>query len=148
MTLPPFLWFKLFNNFHKTLSRVEPTIGITCIDKHTTFWYLLHHRAKHTHSRLGVCADSTERPLLVYTKYGCRWKLSPKIIPSTPLDAKTCMVISHLRISDTHQSNMWFPTIWYFVSVDSDEPVQPPFKLNNSKWCSVSSLIVIDYSSD
>ena len=23
--------------------------------------------------------------------------------------------------------------------VDSDEPVQPPFKLRNSKWCSVSS---------
>ena len=27
------------------------------------------------------------------------------------------------------------------TSVDSDEPVQPPFKLRNSKWCSVSSLI-------
>ena len=23
--------------------------------------------------------------------------------------------------------------------VDSDEPLQPPFKLRNSKWCSVSS---------
>ena len=31
---------------------------------------------------------------------------------------------------------------------DSDEPVQPPFKLRNSKWCSVSSLIVIEYLSD
>ena len=28
-----------------------------------------------------------------------------------------------------------------------DEPVQPPFKLRNSKCCSVSSLIVIEYSS-
>ena len=35
-----------------------------------------------------------------------------------------------------------------FTSVDSDEPVQPPFKLWNSKWCSVSSLTVIEYSSD
>ena len=26
------------------------------------------------------------------------------------------------------------------TSVDSDEPVQPPLKLRNSKWCSVSSL--------
>ena len=34
------------------------------------------------------------------------------------------------------------------TSVDSDEPVQPPFKLRNSKWCSVSSLTVIEYSSN
>ena len=32
--------------------------------------------------------------------------------------------------------------------IDSDEPVQPPFKLRNSKWCSVSSITVIGYSSD
>ena len=35
-----------------------------------------------------------------------------------------------------------------FTSVDSDEPVQTPFKLRNSKRCSVSSLTVIEYSSD
>ena len=34
------------------------------------------------------------------------------------------------------------------TSVDSDEPVQPPFKLRNSKWCSVSCLTIIRYSSD
>ena len=33
-----------------------------------------------------------------------------------------------------------------FDSVDSDEPSQPPFKLRNSKWCSVRSLIFIKYS--
>ena len=33
------------------------------------------------------------------------------------------------------------------TSVDSDEPVQPPFKLRNSKWCSISSLIFREYSS-
>ena len=33
-------------------------------------------------------------------------------------------------------------------SADSDKPVQPPFKLTNSKWCSVSSLTVIEYSSN
>ena len=33
----------------------------------------------------------------------------------------------------------------FFSSVDSDEPVQPPFKLRNSKRYSVSSLIVIEY---
>ena len=34
------------------------------------------------------------------------------------------------------------------TSVDSGEPVQPPFKLRNSKWCSVSILTVVEYSSD
>ena len=29
------------------------------------------------------------------------------------------------------------------TSVDTDVPVQPPFKLRNSKWCSVSSLTLI-----
>ena len=32
--------------------------------------------------------------------------------------------------------------------VDSDEPLQPPFKLRNSKWCSVSSLTIIEYTCD
>ena len=32
--------------------------------------------------------------------------------------------------------------------VDSDEPVQPPFKLRNSKCCLASSLTVIEYSSN
>ena len=31
---------------------------------------------------------------------------------------------------------------------DSDKPRQPPFKLRNSKWCSVSSLTITEYSSD
>ena len=34
------------------------------------------------------------------------------------------------------------------ISVDSDEPVQPHFKLRNSKLCSVSSFTVVEYSSD
>ena len=34
------------------------------------------------------------------------------------------------------------------TSVDSDEHVQPPFKLTNSKRCSVSSLTLIEYSSN
>ena len=35
-----------------------------------------------------------------------------------------------------------------FTSVDSDEPVQPPFNHRNSKCCSVSSLTLLEYSSD
>ena len=34
------------------------------------------------------------------------------------------------------------------TSVDSDKPLQPPFKLRNFKSCSVSSLTIIEYSSD
>ena len=30
------------------------------------------------------------------------------------------------------------------TSVDSGEPLQPLFKVRNSKWCSVSSLTVIE----
>ena len=30
------------------------------------------------------------------------------------------------------------------TNVDSDESLQPPFKLRNSKWCSVSSLTNIE----
>ena len=36
----------------------------------------------------------------------------------------------------------------FLTSVDSDEPVQPSAKLRNSKFCSVSNLTVIEYSSD
>ena len=41
-----------------------------------------------------------------------------------------------------------FQQFHILTSVDSDEPVQPPFKLRNSKWRSVSSLTIIEYSSD
>ena len=34
------------------------------------------------------------------------------------------------------------------TSVDSDEPLHPPFKLRNYKWRSVSSLTIIEYLSD
>ena len=34
------------------------------------------------------------------------------------------------------------------TSVDSDKPVQPLFKLRNSKWCSFNSLTLIEYSSN
>ena len=32
--------------------------------------------------------------------------------------------------------------------VHLDDPLQPPFKLRNSKLCSVSSLTIIEYSRD
>ena len=38
---------------------------------------------------------------------------------------------------------MRFQTTWHFDKGDSTEPVQPPFKLRNYKWCSVSSLTIV-----
>ena len=34
------------------------------------------------------------------------------------------------------------------TKVDSDEPLQPSFKLGHYKWCLVTSLTIIEYSSD
>ena len=41
-----------------------------------------------------------------------------------------------------------FQQFYILTSVDSDEPLQPPVKLRNSKWCSVSSITIIEFSSD
>ena len=41
-----------------------------------------------------------------------------------------------------------FNNVAFFTSVDSDKPLQPPFRLRNSKWYSVSSFTIIEYSSD
>ena len=41
--------------------------------------------------------------------------------------------------------DIWFQQCGILTSVDSDEPVQPPFKLRNFKWCSISSLTLIEY---
>ena len=50
-------------------------------------------------------------------------------------------------------SNIWavthdFQQCGILTSVDSDEPVQPTFKLRNRNWGLVSSLTVIEYLSD
>ena len=47
-------------------------------------------------------------------------------------------------LGDQMSRDMWFPSMWHFDKcIDSDEPVQPPFKLRTSKRCSVSSLTLI-----
>ena len=59
-------------------------------------------------------------------------------------------VLAHLCFA---ADNIWavtcdFQQCGILTSVDSNEPVQPPLKLRNSKWCLVSSLIFIEYTSD
>ena len=41
-----------------------------------------------------------------------------------------------------------FQQCGFLTSVDSDEPVQPPFKLGSSKGCSVISSTLIEHVSD
>ena len=53
--------------------------------------------------------------------------------------------INHQRI----EAVAWdFQQCGILTSADSDQPVRPTFKLRNSKWCSVSILTFIEYSSD
>ena len=64
-----------------------------------------------------------------------------KTLPST---CKTCRNINKHNWAATCD----FQQCGILTSVDSDEPVQPPFKLRNSKWCLVSSLTLVEYTSD
>ena len=61
--------------------------------------------------------------------------------------------VHSLLPNDNFFNNIWAATCDFqqcgiLTCVNSDEPVQPPFTLRNSKWCSVCSLTVIEYSSD
>ena len=70
---------------------------------------------------------------------------------------KTCFLVSrpwviliHLCLASYFKNKitlmsrgMRFQTTWHFDKGDSTEPVQPPFKLRNYKWCSVSSLTIV-----
>ena len=79
----------------------------------------------------------------------------------------TCLFVSLARslgrsLNTAYQSRVqthsashgkWAATCDYqqcgvLTSVDSDEPMQPPFKLRNSQWCSISSLTLIKYFGD
>ena len=42
----------------------------------------------------------------------------------------------------------WFPTMWHFDKWRLRRACAASFKLRNSKWCSASSLTIIEYSSD
>ena len=104
--------------------------------------------------------------------------ITPTSIPQTDQFRHSNQVIPHITGVRSYASNIFFISnnyisigwitengtswnwniIWavtcafqqcgILTSVDSDEPVQPRFKLRNSKWCSVNSLKVIKYSSD
>ena len=62
-------------------------------------------------------------------------------------------VLTHVSTFIKADNTKWavacdFQQFNILTRVDLDEPVQHPFKLRNSIWCSVSSLTAIEYSSD
>ena len=60
----------------------------------------------------------------------------------------TLLILSYVQVKTLISRGMRFPPNGILTSADSDEPVQPPFRLRYLKWCSVSSLTLIGYSSD
>ena len=56
-----------------------------------------------------------------------------------------CLINSSIKI---WAATCDFQQCGILTCVESDEHVQPPFKLRNSKWCSASSSIFIEFSSD
>ena len=74
-----------------------------------------------------------------------QWHLKRKNFNSLHA-GKFFMIFFHLLIFEPW--HVIFQQCGILTSRDSDEPVQPPVKLRNAKWCSVSSLTVVEYSSD
>ena len=50
--------------------------------------------------------------------------------------------------SGQNESRRDFQQCGILTSVDTDDPMQPPFKLRNTKWYSASSLTLIENSCD
>ena len=97
--------------------------------------------------------------LLVRNRQASRWT---QIIGDITLETVTWnndrQNTETLSKGEVRLQHWLFKSIWvsacdfqqcgFLTCIDSEEPLQPPFKLRNSKWCSVSSLTIIDYSSD
>ena len=59
------------------------------------------------------------------------------------------LVMQRLRLWHWFMSRaMWFTTMWYFDTCRPTRACAATSKLRNYKWCSISSLRVIEYSSD
>ena len=75
--------------------------------------------------------------------------MSKQLDPQPPGNCK--VPLEHLKrivIFEIWAVTCNFQQCCVLTSVNSNEPVQPPFKLRNSKWCSFSSLTLIENSSD
>ena len=103
----------------------------------------------------GGCRGSSEYTLV---KMSNCWNLMPRLLIPTKY---RCFTVRRTGVGgggikdnfsqtfdEERQYEPWHEISNILTSVDSDEPLQPHFKLRNSKWCSVSSLTIIENSSD
>ena len=70
--------------------------------------------------------------------------VEPRLV-ITPLTV--CLLLYKSKVTIILVAALDFRQFDILTCVDSDEPLQPHFKLRNSKWSSVSSLTIIKYSS-
>ena len=119
--------------------------------QYMSFLYISHQQAQNTQTSLCIFKDSPEPMLLTYMNYGCRWRLRPKYSLQALLDTSAWVFNRGIRtyvISIKFSYALDFQQCGILTSVDWDGPVQADFKLRNSKWCSFSSLTLIEYSSN
>ena len=106
-------------------------------NKHVYIWMLMHKRLR-TNEIINRCYNCVLDKTFLHThKHVCNraytqkqtlnWMEYTYLIWAVACDFQQCGILT---------------------SVDSDEHVQPPFKLRTSKRCLVSSLKLIEYSSD
>ena len=128
------LFFVIFQIFHDFQSLWEP-----CIECH-----LLTGSDVHLFGMVGRCW-STTTTFLISSNDGSDGTTSQNggLYSSTiPVEKRWPMgIVNCAAACDFQQSGI-------LTSVDSEQLVQPHFKHRKSKWCSVSSLTVIEYSSD
>ena len=86
------------------------------------------------------------KKLILKSKNNSRWQKSMQNYPEGK--ETNVLKLAHITTStENNWANTWdFQQCGILTSVYSDEHVQPPFKLRNSKWFLASSLTVIKYS--
>ena len=90
-----------------------------------------------------VLEKSIQGLSMYFLLYVCTiWLFSFLSMFSSANERNTFMII----INSTSACD--FQQCGILTCVDSEEPLQSPFKLRNTKWCSVRSLTIIEYSSD
>ena len=140
-----------------TPNLVKPNLGFFCRFCNK-FFHRFHHLIRHERKHTGEKAYSCE---ICGRKFGdssacLKHKRLHGVRPYTCVKCgKGYTELPSLRNHEIFCNKTdWWAVAWdltqcgILTSVDSDEPVQPPLKLRNSKLYSVSSLTIIEYSSD
>ena len=85
----------------------------------------------------------------LYTDLFHTWQWKALIVIIRGLNPLPSLKKSYQFLWIFNWASAWdFQQFDILTSVDSDEPLQPPVKLRYSEWFSVSSLTIIEYSSD